>query len=101
MAKYRKKPVTIEAIELRWDNWNEICNIIGDKFKDGFEGCFIDKEGNASSEGLSYSPIGLRIPTLGGIKLGKQGDYIIKEVSGEFYLCKPDIFEKTYEPVIE
>ena len=29
------------------------------------------------------------------------GDYIIKGINGELYPCKPDIFEKTYEPIIE
>lgn len=31
----------------------------------------------------------------------KVGDYVIKGINGEFYPCKPDIFEKTYEKVIE
>lgn len=29
----------------------------------------------------------------------KPGDYIIRGVQGEFYPCKPDIFEATYEVV--
>ena len=49
---------------------------------------------------ISYT-IGLRIPTLEGEMLGRQNDLIIKGINGEFYPCKPDIFEKTYEPVIE
>ena len=38
-----------------------------------------------------------RIPTLDGVMWAKEGDWIIKGVNGEFYPCKPDIFEKTYE----
>ena len=41
----------------------------------------------------------LRISTLEGAIDASKGDYIIKGVAGEFYPCKPDIFEKTYEKV--
>ncbi|WP_306802689.1 hypothetical protein [Heyndrickxia coagulans] len=40
----------------------------------------------------------LTIETLEGELKANKGDYIIKGVQGEFYPCKPDIFEKTYEP---
>lgn len=43
----------------------------------------------------------LKIETLEGIMKASVGDYIIKGVNGEFYPCKPDIFEKTYERVID
>lgn len=39
------------------------------------------------------------IRTLEGTMTANPGDWIIKGVNGEFYPCKPDIFEKTYEPV--
>ena len=39
------------------------------------------------------------IETLEGIMYAGEGDYIIRGVAGEFYPCKPDIFEKTYENV--
>lgn len=39
----------------------------------------------------------LKIQTLEGVMEASVGDYIIKGVNGEFYPCKPDIFEKTYE----
>ncbi len=41
---------------------------------------------------------GLIIPTLEGNIVANTGDYIIKGVNGEFYPCKPDIFQKTYDP---
>jgi hypothetical protein len=41
----------------------------------------------------------LIINTLEGIMLGRKGDWLITGVNGEKYPCKPDIFEKTYEPV--
>lgn len=83
--KYRKKPVTIEAIKLTLENINDVCKFIGNVrsagFDDTFTECFIE------------------IPTLEGNMFAKSGDYIIKGVKGEFYPCKPDIFEMTYEKV--
>jgi hypothetical protein len=39
------------------------------------------------------------IHTLEGDMKANRGDYIIKEVKGEFYPCRQDIFEQTYEEV--
>lgn len=47
-----------------------------------------------------YNPY-IKIETLEGTMKASVGDYIIKGVNGEFYPCKPDIFEKTYEEVAE
>jgi hypothetical protein len=90
VTKYRKKPVVVEAVQLRWDTWNEICEFVGvGKLSDGKpEGMYPDGD---------TERIGLAIPTLEGVMTAVQGDYIIKGVKGEFYPCKPDIFEMTYE----
>jgi len=45
------------------------------------------------------APIRLLIPTLESPHEANQGDWIIKGIKGEFYPCKPDIFEETYEKV--
>lgn len=45
--------------------------------------------------------VGFYIPTLEGNMKANIGDYIIKGINGEFYPCKPDIFDKTYEKVTE
>lgn len=81
--KFRKKPVVIEAIQFMGHN-DKIC----------LEFCPVafDPEGD-----YAY----LIIPTLEGEMKVSYGDWIIKGVNGEFYPCKPDIFEKTYEKVIE
>lgn len=99
MAKYRKKPVVIEAVQLTWANWSEICEFAGvGRLTDGKpEGCYIDRDGNPMTESYLQT-IGLCIPTLEGLMIARQGDWIIKGVKGEFYPCKPDIFEETYEP---
>lgn len=83
MAKYRKKPVVIEAV--KWTGRN-------------FEACAkfclnMKKTGNYLTTG------DLIIPTLEGEMVLRIGSWIIKGVKGEFYPCKPDIFEQTYEKV--
>ena len=87
--KYRKKPVIIEAIQFE-DNSDRIIEIHefmgGDTIRVNYE----DKN----------NPY-LKIETLEGIMKASVGDYIIKGVNGEFYPCKPDIFEKTYERVTD
>lgn len=87
--KYRKKPAIIEAIQFE-DNSDRIIEIHefmgGDTIRVNYE----DKN----------NPY-LKIETLEGIMKASVGDYIIKGVNGEFYPCKPDIFEKTYERVTD
>ena len=102
MAKFRKKPVVIEAVQLRWDTWNDVCEFAGvGKLADGKpEGCYTDKHGrHLPFGGGPFDCIGLLIPTLEGVMTATQNDWIIKGVKGELYACKPDIFELTYEPV--
>jgi len=104
MAKYRKKPVVIEAVQLLWSTWDEVCEFadVG-KLTDGKpEGCYISGDGLATENhpGVDeIAKIGLHIPTLEGLHLAREGDWIIKGVRGELYPCKPDIFEATYEAV--
>ena len=94
--KYRKKPVVIEALQLTWANWSEMCDFAGvGKLSDGKpEGTAIDQDGNSLN-----GKIGMFIPTFEGLQLARENDYVIKGIQGEFYPCKPDIFEQTYKPV--
>lgn len=97
MSKYRKKPVVIEAVQLRWDNWDEMCAFAGVGPEPSQpRGCYVDADGNATEN--ATNTIGMLIPTLEGTMLAKQGDYVIRGVKGELYPCKPDIFAATYEP---
>ena len=96
--KYRKKPVVIEAVQLNWRNWNDVCGFLGNIVSDENPG----RHGEASDTCGEEAPyINLTIPTKEGDHTALHGDYIIKGVQGEFYPCKPDIFEATYEPVEE
>lgn len=85
--KYRKKPVEVEAI--LWDGSNETINKI----------VLLDPEKIELGANDKMQVTTIYIRTLEGLMSAFLGDWIIKGVNGEFYPCKPDIFEKTYEPV--
>lgn len=94
--KVRKKPVVVEAIQWTGKNHIEMFDFLTnyEKPKGYMSSCedtfYIDHE---KVKG------GLVIRTLEGEHIATIGDYIIKGVQGEFYPCKPDIFEKTYEVI--
>lgn len=97
--RYRKKPVEIEAMRLHAEtsetdfldpNTRAHAEIAGWMLGNGFDGFRV--HGNSR-------PHGLEIKTLEGTMLADPGDWIIRGVKGEFYPCKPDIFEATYERV--
>lgn len=85
-AKYRKKPVVIEAVRLP---------VVGHRGLDDLEGiakwCGGDIAWGATGAGVL-------VYTLEGTMRADQGDWIIRGVMGEFYPCKPNIFDATYEP---
>ena len=81
IKKFKKKPIVIEAIQYdgtmeSFSQIQEWCNTI---------------------EVTAYNDRKLRIPTLKGCHDASIGDWIIKGVKGEFYPCKPDIFQETYD----
>lgn len=92
MAKYKKKPVTIEAFQYDGDFQNT-------------KGEYYIPEWaiKAYESGIMYfkpfkdKPSELFIKTLEGEHHAAIGDYIIQGIRGELYPCKPDIFVKTYE----
>ena len=81
IKKFRKKPVIIESVQ--WDGTN------GEVIKEFVKSDYTEN-GNE-----------LIIHTLEGDMTASLGDWIIKGVKGEFYPCKPDIFENTYEEVFD
>ncbi len=95
--RFRKKPVVIDAVQWTGKNFEEVMIFIQDGHKDYSH---LPKNGYVTA-GVGYTPaIGqLTIPTLEGNHEANIGDWIIKGVKGEFYPCKPDIFEMTYEKV--
>lgn len=97
MAKFRKKPVVVEAIQWTGENLMAVYEFIGEPVK--LEGR-IDHEKWDEYVDL-VKERGFCIVTLEGTMVANISDYIIKGVQGEFYPCKPAIFEATYEKVFE
>lgn len=99
MAKYRKKPVIVEAEKYKLG--------IEDGFDCSYEGishgdCLGESCENWEKNGKEDCPYRQPyINTLEGKLYISEGDYVITGVKGERYPCKPDVFEMTYEPVEE
>ncbi len=83
MMKYRKKPVVIEAMQLTEESRNRVFNWIT---------CTCAPDWDDDNKPM------IVIKTLEGEMEARLGDWVIKGIKGEFYPCKPDIFEATYEP---
>lgn len=86
--KFRKRPVEIEAMQFTGENGGEII-----AFTDGAA-----RLESAACHG-DGPPYLVTIDTLEGRMCAGRNDWIIRGVQGEFYPCKPDIFEATYEAV--
>lgn len=95
MGQYRKKPVVIDAIKLE-NRYESIYNAVEFVYSIGMETSVIGA--NATVRDVQERE-GLDIVTLEGTMKASFGDWIIKGIKGEFYPCKPDIFEATYEAV--
>lgn len=86
MAKYRKKPIKIDAMLLNRSSFERVQNWLFTN-----EVHFL----------YDVENVNIHIETLEGVMKAEHGDFIIKGVQGEFYPCKPDIFKATYEKVGE
>ena len=91
-GRFTKKPVTIDAIQWTGRNLREVIS-----FTDGPPDT---RSAHAGMAWEAYAELverdGLKIYTLEGRMLANIGDWIIRGVKGEYYPCKPDIFEATY-----
>ena len=90
MARYKTKPCEIEAIQWNGLNLEEIKAFVG-------ESLIYDICDTAWEVGKGRPHVLMKIKTLEGDMQTSEGDYIIKGLRGEFYPCKPDVFEKKYE----
>ena len=92
MAKYRKKPVVIEAFQMTWE-MRGVFSIWPQWLQDA-------RRKEPYSESAIFNADGIYvIRTKEGCHQVTWGDWIIKGIQGELYLCKPDIFKDTYELV--
>ncbi len=88
---FRKKPVEIEAMRVTTENVDDVAAWCGGR---------VERIQNARDPDDVWTA--LKIPTLEGVMTANThsgGDWVIRGVKGEFYPCKPDIFEATYERV--
>jgi len=90
MPRFRKKPVVIEALQWHGNNYPAL-----NKFVENGQHVALPRQLRKSDKGA------ILVVTLEGEMRANVGDWIIRGVKGEFYPCKPDIFEATYEPVEE
>ncbi len=84
--KYRKKPIVIEAIQWNGKNRVEVAK-------------FVKGETLKYTDALLLPSNYMFIKTLEGTMRADIDDWIIKGVVGEYYPCKPNVFEATYDPV--
>ena len=77
--KFRTKPCEIEAVQWTGENLTEILRF-------------------ANTQNIDITSGVLIIKTLEGDMVASTGDYIIRGLRGEYYPCKPDVFQKKYEP---
>lgn len=100
MKTYRKKPVTVRAVLLT-DSASSIKKCL--EFMNQKVDLKLDYASDAFERycRLCNRNGGLSIDTLEGTMLASFGDYIIKGVDGEYYPCKPDIFRRAYEEVLD
>lgn len=97
MTRYRKRPIEIEAVQFTGDNEYEIAKFMGISLA----GLQMSVDTVLRTDGDYRENTHIHIHTLEGTMIVNCGDYIIKGVKGEFYPCKPDIFNETYEGVEE
>jgi hypothetical protein len=98
MARYRKKSTTVEAVQLTWRTWCELCDFLGDIISPENPGRNTNNYSDTCGEQGGY--IEITIPSTSGKTIVKHGEFIIKD-DDQLYVCDPDIFRKTYEYIDE
>lgn len=95
---YRRKPLVVQALRLEWATWPQMCDFAGvGPSEDAPHSCWLDE--NDQPTDTPTERMGLLIPTLEGVMLAREGDWVVRGVKGELYPVKPDIFELIYEEV--
>jgi hypothetical protein len=97
MARCRKRPVEVEAMQWTGTAAGATPIIVWALDNGASMTYYGPGEWDNGETDAEY----LRVFTLEGAMLASVGDYIIRGVKGEFYPCKPDVFEATYERVSE
>ena len=107
--RFRKKPVEIEAVQVRASDYNPA---LWGTPNNPFDGSPFSEQAYWLAEAMVRGKVRpvtpghtdyaeWEIDTLEGTMLASPGDWIIRGVKGEIYPCKPDIFAMTYEPITD
>ena len=87
IKRYETKPCEIEAVQFTRDNFEEVQGF----GKGSISGLMIER----CPDGKAYC----KVKTLEGLMIATEYDYIIRGLRGEYYPCKPDVFEKKYKEI--
>jgi len=103
MAQFRKKTVVVEAVQLLWSTWTEMCALVGvGDLADGKpSGCYVNASDRVTND--TNGRIGLRIPAHGGgvVLLAVEGDWVVRGADGELRAYKPEEFAVEFEDVLQ
>lgn len=106
MPKYRARPVEIEAVQLCWRTWNEVCELLGEALlaenpNGAQETTALAVSDTCGEDGPSYITLNVRT-VQGNVVPVRHGDFIIPEAApGRFYPCAPAVFAERWAPVTE
>jgi hypothetical protein len=87
-SKYRQRHVVVQAMQLDGANMAEILDWVDSWWPDDFGPAYITRKGQ------------LCLETEQGDVPVSEGDFIVRNVQGQFHALKPDIFVQIYEPVM-
>jgi hypothetical protein len=103
--KFRKKPIVIEAVQLRWSTWNEMVDFLGKgaltDIPGGTHAEMSDEYSDTCGETGPFCKMWL-FTAHGDLTAFRHGDWVIPDSKpGTWYPCKPDVFAATYERVTD
>lgn len=104
MLRFRKKPIEVDAVQVRWSTWGEVCDFVGNAINESNPGRGISADeasDTCGEEGPNF--IAFDLPTTHGeMATFRHGDWVLRDSKpGTFYPCKPDVFAETYEQVTD
>lgn len=94
---YRRKPTRVEAVQLTWKTWSQVCDFLGDIISPAYPARNVDTFGDTCGESAPY--IELTIPTEVGPEIARHGDWIVRDPDGLFYVVPRRAFAYSYQKV--
>jgi len=102
MPKFRKKPVEVESVQVRWSTWSEVCDFVCGAINESNPARRISADEASDTCGeIGPDFIAFDLPTTHSeLATFRHGDWVLRDSKpGTFYPCKPDVFAATYEAV--